>query len=182
MPTKILILSLFLTLSIFKTTKGQIRFEPQIDVDDTEVKQRLPTISYWVTQHKWNENWSEGQYVSHFEKGIYNCIVCYEPLFSSEDKVELVDNRKRAWGWAAFNDTIGNIVLAPDTKMYYNNIGGRDKTLEIVCDNCGAHLGHKVQFRKKQARMYKHEGAFYKINSASLNFTASIDQPQDNKE
>jgi peptide-methionine (R)-S-oxide reductase len=63
--------------------------------------------------------------------GTYHCIVCDEPLFSSETKYD------SGSGWPSFTEAIDpeKVTLKEDRSH------GMVRT-EAVCANCGAHLGH----------------------------------------
>ncbi|MBN2527715.1 MAG: bifunctional methionine sulfoxide reductase B/A protein [Deltaproteobacteria bacterium] len=92
-----------------------------------------------------------GKYVNHKEEGIYTCKRCGEPLFKSDAKF---DSRT---GWPSFDDAIPDAV-----KQVPDPDGMRT---EIVCANCGAHLGHVFfgeGFTDKSTR--------HCVNSISLNF------------
>lgn len=111
----------------------------------------------WVIIDKGTERPFSGQYYLNKEKGVYHCRQCGAELFRSDAKFD------SGTGWPSFDDAI------PGAVRQETDADGR--RIEILCANCGGHLGHVFYnegFTSRNAR--------YCVNSVSLKFETA-DKP-----
>lgn len=93
-------------------------------------KGKLTDEQYKVLRQKGTEAPFTGKYVHEERKGMYNCVACGNPLFSSDSKFD------SGTGWPSFDQALpGSIEMIPDDSH------GMHRT-EIVCAKCKSHLGH----------------------------------------
>ena len=97
---------------------------------DDELRQRLTPLQYEVTQRAATERAFSGEYWNVDDDGTYHCVVCDEPLFSSDTKYDA------GCGWPSFTDPLAQEKI---TRMEDRSHGM--VRVETVCANCGAHLG-----------------------------------------
>lgn len=105
----------------------------------------------YILLEKGTERAFTGKYWDHHEKGMYHCKQCNAELFSSEAKFDSFT------GWPSFDDAIEGAV-----KEVVDADGRRT---EIVCANCGGHLGHVFKGEEMTDKSVRHC-----VNSASLSF------------
>jgi methionine-R-sulfoxide reductase len=121
--------------------------------NEEDYKKELSAEQYHVLREKGTERPFTGQFYLHKEKGVYVCAACGNELFSSDMKFD------SGCGWPSFDREIpgGKIITYKDTSH------GMIRT-EIVCANCGSHLGHLFDDGPTDT------GMRYCVNSLSLDF------------
>jgi peptide-methionine (R)-S-oxide reductase len=120
---------------------------------DDEWKKELDPQQYKVLRKKHTEPAFTGKLLHNKETGVYTCAGCGTELFSSESKYD------SGSGWPSFWTALAKdkITEIPDRTL------GMQRT-EIVCKNCGGHLGHLFDDGPRPT------GMRYCVNSLSLGF------------
>ena len=94
-------------------------------------KKKLTPEQYRVLRQKGTEVPFAGKLLHNQESGMYVCAACGQELFSSDTKFD------SKTGWPSFYDVVkaGNVELKDDNSLGMSRV-------EVVCANCGSHLGH----------------------------------------
>lgn len=124
---------------------------------DSELRERLTAEQYEVTQNAGTEPAFTGVYHDSKDNGTYRCIVCEEPLFTSDTKYD------SGSGWPSFWKPMADGKVQTTEDRSYGMV-----RTEVTCSTCGAHLGHVFADGPKPS------GERYCMNSAALRL-----EPQD---
>ncbi|MDD2326317.1 MAG: methionine-R-sulfoxide reductase [Alphaproteobacteria bacterium] len=104
-----------------------------------------------VIVNKGTEPPFSGKYDNFYEPGTFVCRHCGTPLYRSDDKIDA------HCGWPSFDQEIaGTVLRVPEPES---------NRTEIICANCGAHLGHVFEGEKMTPKNTRHC-----VNSISLKF------------
>jgi len=103
----------------------------RVELSEEEWRRRLTCEQYKVTREKGTEPPFSGAYWDSKEPGIYRCIACDAPLFTSDTKYD------SGTGWPSFWEPI-----SPDAVRYEEDRSLFMRRVEVLCNRCDAHLGH----------------------------------------
>jgi len=117
-----------------------------------EWKEQLSAEAFAVCREDSTEAPFSGKYYDNKESGIYNCICCNQPLFTSDTKFD------SGTGWPSYYEAVEDAIVEHKDSTY-----GMLRT-EVRCSSCDAHLGHLFPDGPEPT------GLRYCINSVCLNF------------
>lgn len=127
---------------------------------DAEWKALLTPEQFQITRLKGTERAFTGAYWDTKTPGTYQCVCCGRDLFISDAKFE------SGCGWPSFFQAVeGAITTQSDDSLGY-------RRTEIMCSNCGAHLGHVFQDGPAPT------GLRFCVNSASVKLIKSAENEQ----
>lgn len=124
-----------------------------------DLKSRLTSEQYEVTQNNGTERPFTGEYDDFYEEGIYVDVVSGEPLFSSKDKYDA------GCGWPSFSQPIEKRIIQEKRDRSF----GMER-IEVRSKEADSHLGHVFTDGPRDQG-----GLRYCINSAALRFIPKED-------
>uniref|UniRef100_A0A7S0P3N8 Peptide-methionine (R)-S-oxide reductase n=1 Tax=Calcidiscus leptoporus TaxID=127549 RepID=A0A7S0P3N8_9EUKA len=123
-----------------------------------EWQQLLSPHEFNILRKKGTEYPGTGEYDKFYPKeGHFACAACPQPLYSAQSKFD------SGCGWPAFDKIVeGAVVTRTDRSLGMARV-------EIMCGNCGGHLGHVFEGEGFTPTMERHC-----VNSASVRY---VDEP-----
>jgi len=127
---------------------------PRVEKTDQEWQEQLTPDQYAVARAQGTERPFCGTLLDNKRNGVYSCVCCGLPLFSSNAKFE------SGTGWPSFFQPIAEENVATHTDRSYGMV-----RVEILCARCDCHLGHVFPDGPAPTRQR------HCVNSESLVFT-----------
>lgn len=127
---------------------------PQVAKTDAEWQRQLTREQYQIARNKGTEAPFCGTLLDNHREGVYSCVCCGLPLFTSAHKFNSMS------GWPSFFQPI-----APENVKEQSDRSHGMIRVEILCTRCDAHLGHVFEDGPPPT------GQRHCVNSESLVFT-----------
>jgi peptide methionine sulfoxide reductase msrA/msrB len=132
---------------------AELKDVPAVVLSDAEWRLRLTPEQYRIARGKDTERAFCGGLLRNKKPGMYVCVCCNLPLFESTAKFE------SGTGWPSFFQPVAKENIREERDTSHNAV-----RTEILCQRCGAHLGHVFTDGPKPT------GLRYCLNSEVLRF------------
>jgi methionine-R-sulfoxide reductase len=129
---------------------------PRVEKSDDEWRAMLSPRQFAIARDKGTERPFCGTLLDNKMLGVYTCVCCGLPLFSSDSKFN------SGTGWPSFFAPVAETNVVQQRDITHGML-----RTEIVCARCDCHLGHVFDDGPRPT------GLRYCVNSESLNFTPS---------
>lgn len=126
----------------------------KVNKTEEQWKQELTEEQYYVIRKKGTDRPYTGKYDQHWEEGTYECAACGNELFTSGTKFDA------GCGWPSFYEALDKSKIIEKKDVSHGMV-----RTEILCANCGGHLGHVFDDGPKDKT-----GLRYCVNSTSIEF------------
>ena len=123
-----------------------------MNITNEDYKKKLSPEAYSVCCENGTEAPFSGKYYNHKEDGVYKCVCCDTPLFSSKAKFD------SGTGWPSFFECEKDAIKEIEDDSF-----GMMR-IEVRCKKCDSHLGHLFPDGSASTHLR------YCINSVCLNF------------
>ncbi|MCB9202901.1 MAG: bifunctional methionine sulfoxide reductase B/A protein [Flavobacteriales bacterium] len=147
------------------SNKNKTEKMDKITQTEEQWKKQLTPEEYHILREKGTEKPGTGKLLHNKEKGIYVCAGCGNDLFTDEMKFD------SHCGWPSFDREIKGDKITKQVDTSHGMI-----RTEIVCSNCGGHLGHLFDDGITET------GQRYCVNSLSLDFIPEVNNEENQSE
>jgi peptide-methionine (R)-S-oxide reductase len=130
----------------------------KVKKSEEEWKRELSPEQYRIVREKGTEAPFTSELNDVKEPGVFKCVACGQPLFSSESKFD------SGTGWPSFDRPMDDEVVETEEDNSFMM-----RRTEVVCSRCEAHLGHVFEDGPEPT------GLRYCINGCALKLDAEGD-------
>ena len=141
------------SITVYDSESGTFKAVNKIYKSNSQWRKILTPEQYHITREGGTERAFTGKYHHSKDTGIYQCVSCGTDLFDSKTKFD------SKTGWPSFSKPVAQENIRSATDKSFNMV-----RTEILCGNCGGHLGHLFNDGPTET------GMRYCINSVSLDF------------